>query len=302
MIISAIPSQYDVGVVSRDFSHADIMSVLEHPKSGIAKQDLPQWQAIELLPEKRTRRQENYAYVHAVFLDYDGHLSLSDFMSAYNGRYIYYLYTSSSHTDAVNKFRVIVPLVEPIPWDVYHHRVTREYLTDLFDIQDTSCFANWHKVPTIPTTLGVQYRYSVNTDGETLDLVARGGRSTTEAVELAHRHEVAAAEDAARKAHHAAKAATSKRSGAVGRARYKAGATRNITAKLLAISSTATGDRYLTLRKIIASAAMAEYADGSGYMFDAQDVEDMLPGYLADARVIRLIADLFSNIQQGDKR
>ena len=291
MIMSYIRNQYSTDIITRDISDDAIEAVLENPKRGIEKEMLPQWQAISLKAESDgRRRQDNYDMVHAIFLDYDGHLFIHKFMEL--NQHWAYLYTTSSHTEEVHKFRVIVPLVEPIPWSVYHHPATKAFLTDLYNIEDTTCFCNWHKTPTTPRDGVSMYKYGIYREPRLGLLPHNGdiGRQLASAIVAydARIAEKATARKIRRKTY---------KSSIVGNQRYKIKVRQSIEAKLNSIPSNRTGHRYRDLQTSVANASLVEYP-GGGYIFDKYEFEGLLPRYLLDDKVRKLIDDLFSKNQK----
>jgi len=88
---------------------------------------------------------KNVSYVIAMQIDYDdGVTTINNFKEQFKD-YAFILYTSKSHTDLLNKFRVIIPLKYPIDNKIYSTKSSRHYLKSIFVGCDNTTFDAWRK-------------------------------------------------------------------------------------------------------------------------------------------------------------
>lgn len=136
-ITKLYPHNFDVS--------AHILEPFEKPKA-----DLPMWAFRELVPtSKRQRGQETYKHVNALILDYDKDKTIEEFKSEFS-HFFFYLYTTSSHTKEFPKFKVILPLLEPISWGRYASSDFKEVICRFFKGIDQSTLINFHYLPNLP--------------------------------------------------------------------------------------------------------------------------------------------------------
>lgn len=140
-----IRNAYDNKPVFTDIS---IKDALTHPLI-MNKEDLPQWLFLDGINGDGLRRQINYANLNAIIIEYDGTLSIQDFIDN-NADLSYALHTTSSHTLDKHKYRVILPLSEKIEYSVFKQREVVMAMMKKFPGIDKSCFSNWQKLPAMP--------------------------------------------------------------------------------------------------------------------------------------------------------
>ncbi|MGK0270050.1 MAG: hypothetical protein ACI88H_000683 [Cocleimonas sp.] len=89
--------------------------------------------------EQPRRCRENINQYYALFLDFDGELQIEDFVKN-NTNIEYILYTTSSSTKEVNRFRAIIPLLTPVEFKEIETR--KIHIAKYFKLdKDMSTFA-----------------------------------------------------------------------------------------------------------------------------------------------------------------
>ena len=89
--------------------------------------------------EQPRRCRENIKQYYALFLDFDGELQIDDFIKSHVDME-YILYTTSSSTTEVNRFRVVIPLTKPVEFTEIERR--KEQLANKFNLyKDMSTFS-----------------------------------------------------------------------------------------------------------------------------------------------------------------
>ena len=83
--------------------------------------------------------------MYAIVLDYDDGVMTTDSFKSKFGHLHYYLYTTSSHTPQHHRFKVLVWLLQPIPYREIH--ADKHIILDYFGVDDGSSLSNRHKPP-----------------------------------------------------------------------------------------------------------------------------------------------------------
>lgn len=94
--------------------------------------------------------------VTSIVLEYDGGKTPEDFLRENRGL-VFTWYTTSSHTEDNPRFRVVLPLTEPVPFSDVRER--RELLQRRFPGHDPMSVLNWQG---LPNRLNAQYRWGSN--------------------------------------------------------------------------------------------------------------------------------------------
>lgn len=135
-----------------DFSWDEVKYMIKHPRyfkgSG---SEIQLWSFYNLIDAPELGEfgnprgiANNVKEVTCMQIDYDGGKTIQSFVKEFDG-YTYALYTSKSHSTALNKFRVIIPLAQHIPRDYYSCKMSKEYLQSLFPGCDKTTFDKWRK-------------------------------------------------------------------------------------------------------------------------------------------------------------
>ena len=116
---------------------------------------------------------DNMLQVHALQIDYDGELPIKDFCEMFNNTY-FLLYTSFRSSPAKEKFRVILPLAEPIKNGLLRCAANKELVSAMFPACDQSTINSFRKqrVPALDPRNPHHYQYIIH-DGHPLNLPER---------------------------------------------------------------------------------------------------------------------------------
>lgn len=87
---------------------------------------------------------DNMQQMHALQIDYDGELSIADFCKQFKAIY-FLLYTSFRSTPQKEKFRVIIPLKEPINNGLLRCAENKKLVADFFPNSDLSTINSFRK-------------------------------------------------------------------------------------------------------------------------------------------------------------
>lgn len=118
-----------------------LMQICKYPYTG-TKETTPLFCAAGFIQNTKNekghygRSQENHDGQYAIVLDYDSGFKIEDFYCPYR----YLLYTSSSHSPELHKFRVIIDLEEIIPSDIWRKSEFKEAILMRFPgVDESSC-------------------------------------------------------------------------------------------------------------------------------------------------------------------
>ena len=84
--------------------------------------------------------------IYAIMLDYEDGTTPDQFVGQYSDLQAYW-YTSKSHTPASPRFRVVLPLMEPIAYDTIHNPAAKAALQQYFTGNDATSYTNLQCVP-----------------------------------------------------------------------------------------------------------------------------------------------------------
>lgn len=106
---------------------------------------------------------DNVKEVVAMQLDFDGGRTMQSFAKEFK-EYTWALYTSKSHSSALHKFRVVMPLDKPVARELFSNKKSKEYLMDIFKGCDKTTFDRWRKqrVPYVTPESVHQYKFHIN--------------------------------------------------------------------------------------------------------------------------------------------
>ena len=87
------------------------------------------------------RMADNFKYQIAIVLDYDNGYTPKQFIKDYASLKLYcFMYTTYSHSKEKDKFRVVIPLKDPVPVEFMRKNYVRNALEDIFPEADPSTF------------------------------------------------------------------------------------------------------------------------------------------------------------------
>jgi len=187
----------------------DVVRFISQPKKYPDKPSIPLWSFYSLT--NRTDRERakdgvhwracsaNMEELNALQIDYDsGVMTIDQFVTDHSGL-VYGLYTSPSHTDEHEKFRVVVPLKTPILNAFLAKGRIREMLLAMFPECDKTTINTFRKqrMPAVPLS-GANYRFVIG-EGERMSLdmaelarlfsIAEENESISETVNMGEIHE-----------------------------------------------------------------------------------------------------------------
>lgn len=151
-----IKSQFDNRLVDEDIN---LVHLLSNPCT-LPKDQLPQWLFASRKEGCFRRCNESIADVHCLVVEYDKGITIAEWEQKFS-HYAYALHTTSSHTPALNKFRCILPMAMPIPFELLKSRESKMVLKELFGNIDPSCVVNFQKIPALPVNPS-DYYFHVN--------------------------------------------------------------------------------------------------------------------------------------------
>ena len=144
----------------------DPVQFVSNPLTNIPKEELP---LVNFWKASSTIRGSQYLLsLHSLFLDYDGNLSIEQFQRRY-WKFEHYIYTTSSHTKEKNKFRVIIPLSQPISASNYNSNV-RFALESIFPECDKTAFYSDHAFFVPCKNDNIEYIYKINSGVKKFDI------------------------------------------------------------------------------------------------------------------------------------
>lgn len=276
MIAQVIKNRYKTQLIQAD------ISVLEAIKSPFTfqKEECPLWKFVTLKDGSKPERcGENFDKVLAIELDFDAHIFIQDFKKKYE-KFEFYLYTTSSHVKGLNeKFRVIIPLAEPILYSMYQDKILIESLAGLFKGVDKSCFKNFHNMPNKPSSTK-DYEYFYN----------KGELFSFKLLETDYQRRVRDQnlDKSMRKTRNSSKNSDMSKFQKI---KYKEIAYESIKSELNSIPQGQTGSRYNNLLSVCGKLCSAKYPTG-GHVFDEDEIRQTILNHTDDKNVRKMIVDL----------
>ena len=140
-----IRSQFDNRLVDEDIN---LVHLLSNPCT-LPKDQVPQWLFASRKEGCFRRCNESIADVHCLVVEYDKGITIAEWEQQFS-HYTYALHTTSSHTPTLNKFRCILPMAMPIPFELLKSRESKMVLKEIFGNIDPSCVVNFQKIPALP--------------------------------------------------------------------------------------------------------------------------------------------------------
>lgn len=112
----------------------------------------------------------NMRQIAAFLVDVDGTYSIDDFVDKYK-HLEFYLYTTWSHIEKGERYRVIFPLDGLYGVELFKAVENRELMCDFFPFADETCFQTNHRhyMPAVNPKYSNEYRYVIN-KGKKLEL------------------------------------------------------------------------------------------------------------------------------------
>ena len=276
MICQTIQHNRDNVLVTLDL---DILRVISDPLES-SKDETPLWLFVDLLEgAKHKRDQLNYNNLHALIIEFDSGLTIPEFEERYS--YLeYYLHTTSSHSSEKHRFRVILPLDEPYPYQLFKHRFVKPCMVEYFKGLDPSCFSNFQKLPALPKVQS-EYYYKYNSGIYFSYALIRHNVDTMilkEQKEEERRIKLIEYRRANNPNHPNLE-------------KYKAKVVENIQSEIYSIPRTKCGHRYTDLVRVTGKMLAAKYPDGD-HIFDLEEIEDLVLGHTNSSNVKKMIRDL----------
>ena len=152
----------------------DVVRTVSNPHKYIRKEDIPLWSFYNLVPKCDRELARDRIHLHACSanmeslnafqVDYDdGLVTIAQFIDEHENLE-YALYTSPSHTNAHNKFRVIIPLAKPLMNIYLTKGNVKKYFLDMFHGCDLSTINSFRKqrMPALPLS-GDAYKFRIGT-------------------------------------------------------------------------------------------------------------------------------------------
>lgn len=273
-----INSQYDAFLKQREVS---LLEMCKNP-SKKKKEDLEQWMFMDLVDPMVIRRNLlNYNNCHALIIEFDNKDRFQITIEQFTARYknlAWILHTTSSHTKALHKFRVILPLDVPTAYSIWHSRCVRDEMQVYFQGIDPSSFSNFQKIPALPANPN-DYQYVVNQGAKFSyamikdNVEARTNAENELNIERARLR------------------ALLPKDMSFNYEAYKAKVIENKEREFGGCGARETGDRYTTLCKYCGSLLSALYPDGE-YIFDDSEVMMIINSECRDNRVTKTVRDL----------
>lgn len=176
--------------VSKDLSFQQLAKMTKKP--FVKNKDLALGIIGAEFKEGAVRRSKaNVKNITALLLDFDGGLTTDEFVEK-NGWYQWILYTSSGHIikNGMERFRVIIPLTEPISTEEVALR--KPELIDFFEVDDDCSFSGSQafRMPIVEDEAHLKHYKHIVNDGEAFDfrsifsITEKQAKATLEAIEL----------------------------------------------------------------------------------------------------------------------
>jgi hypothetical protein len=229
----------------------------------------------------------NYGKRCAIILDYDGGLLIDDYITKFNGKFKFYLYTSISHTSELHKFRVIIPTTESFDMNRHLKNVLRKCFPDT----DPCSFDNRGFYE--PVQINGYYGYFIS-EGAVFDLEKRLGSMVQKEQDrwVAEMKRIEADREAKRIEREAMGIPPASLEV------QKNWTIENLDKKYGGCGSTKTGSRYIDLRSYCTALLKAEYWDVGGYMFDVDEVEDIIFNEYKDQAIVSMVRGMVSTLHR----
>lgn len=276
-----IKNRYQTNLIEKV---VNVENFIKNPFS-LAKDECPLWNFVSIKEGKpKFRSGENYSEVHALLLDFDSNLTIEDFKKKYTN-FKYFLYTTSSHIKGFcDKFRVIIPLKNPFPFNSYADRFFKESLIEYFDGIDKSCFSNFHILPNTPANKDDYYFY-INESENIFDIVC----------EISGIYKKLKRKDEIHKSFKKCLRNESKNGdkNMTGNAKinYKNKVSEELRKELHQIPSFRNGSRYNSLLSLTGKYVNAKYPSNE-YIFDEKEIKEWIGSNCRDRAVIKMVEDL----------
>ena len=269
-----IRSQFDNRLVDEDIN---LVHLLSNPCT-LPKDQVPQWLFASRKEGCFRRCNESIADVHCLVVEYDKGITIAEWEQQFS-HYAYALHTTSSHTLALNKFRCILPMAMPIPFELLKSRESKMVLKEIFGNIDPSCVVNFQKIPALPANPS-DYYSNVNKGRKFnyVDEVAPGISRITMNEEIEKQFQ------------YSQRQKYIQREGTNLEA-YKAKVLENKEREFGGCGARETGDRYTTLCRYCGSLLHSIYPTGD-YIFDDSEVMAIITSECRDSRVIKMVRDL----------
>lgn len=269
-------------------------SILAYPSKDECKasQYLIYWG--ERINPDNSQIKQNQGRRWAIALDYDDGYRMETFNEKFNGRFQYYIYTSFSHAPAHHKFRVIIPTTESFEMTPHLKNVLKRCFPVSVKGDDGNAVVLGVDGCTFdprgfyePVKLNEHYTYFIS-NGPVFDVEKRLGKMIeAEKQNYENEQKRIADEREAR-----IKAREARGEPPPDLEFQKKWTLNNSLAKYHGCGHRKTGSRYTDLKNYTTALLLAEYWTGEGYMFDVDEVEDIILSEHDDRNVRRLVRDM----------
>lgn len=253
----------------------------------------------ERIDTDNSRIAQNKGKMCAILLDYDDGYTIDTFNEKFNGRFQYYIYTSFSHTPTHHKFRVIIPTTESYEMTAYLVKVLEKCFPISIKNKETkevivagSDSTTFNKRGFYePVKVSEHYTYFIS-NGPIFDVEKRLGSMVQKVMEEdeAEQKRILADREARRVERE------SKGLPPPNLEFQKEWTTNKLQGKYGGCGSRKSGHRYSDLVKYCTALLKAEYWSGEGYMFDVDEVEDLILGEYDDANVRSMINGMLRTV------
>lgn len=293
-----IESEHEIDLVDIEWliQNPTIDSVSAYPSKDECKanQYLIYWG--ERIDPNNSRIKQNRGNRWAIVLDYDDGYTMDTFNAKFNGKFQYYMYSSISHTPDLHKFRVVIPTTESFKMTTHLIAVLKKCFPisikdpndpDIVIVKgvDKSTFTPRGFFE--PVKVNEHYTYFTS-NGPVFDLDARLGKMIQQEQDRweAEQRRIIAEREAKRLEREA------RGENPPDLEFQKEWTLNNSLAKYKGCGYRKTGSRYTNLKNYTTALLLAEYWTGEGYMFEVDEVEDIILAEHDDRNVRTLVRDL----------
>lgn len=146
-----VKAKFETGVVSVE--DINLLHFIKNP-SDRPKKELPLWRFITLKEgAERRANQELYDTIHMLIVEFDnknGAYTSIEKVEELAKDYSYAIHTTSSHTPAAHRFRLMLPLDISYPESFWRLRTVKDAMIRKFPGLDDTCFVNYQCIPALP--------------------------------------------------------------------------------------------------------------------------------------------------------
>lgn len=282
MVVQVIKDRFKRELCEGD---AEILTIIKNPLK-LPKESCPLWSFVTVKEgAQKVRSQDNYQDILALILDFDQAISIKEFQNKYS-EYCYYLYTTTSHSKAQDKFRAIVPLSVKYNYSEFKNQFLLECLCEFFENVDPSSFSNFHNLPNMCKDPN-DYFFFHNNSEKLFDL-----NVFEESVKYKARKHQRYLQTKNAKSLTTISNNYSKTMSENARQKYKDVVVNNLEKEFQSIPNFKTGDRYTFLKSFVGKLCNASYPDNEK-IFDYNEIESWVFRNCSDKNTKNLVQGLF---------